>query len=66
MAYTEVNSCPLTFQDWSIRASSTCNQGTYHCVDDEFSRSVEVCDAPIWIEPGILLVTLYFKQNIHF
>lgn len=65
MAYTEVKSCPLTFQDWSSRASSTCSSNVYHCVRDEYSRIVEVCTEAIWIEQGIILWTLYFKQNIH-
>lgn len=64
MVYTLVKNCPLTFQEWSIRASSTCNIDTYHCVEDEFSRIVEICDVPIWIEAGILLETLYLKQII--
>lgn len=61
MAYTVVQSCPGTFQDWSDRASSTCtfsrgiNVRTYHCVEDEYSRIVEVCAVPIWIEAGILM-----------
>lgn len=53
MAYTVVQNCPLTFRDWSSRASSTCSNDNYHCVEDEFSRIVEVCAVPIWIEPGI-------------
>lgn len=59
MAYTVVQSCPGTFQDWSDRASSTCtfSRGirTYHCVEDEYSRIVEVCAVPMWIEAGILM-----------
>lgn len=55
MAYTVAQSCPLTVQEWSNRASSTCSSGKYHCVEDECSRTVEVCVEPIWIEPGILL-----------
>lgn len=66
MAYTVVQSCPLTFLDGLSRASSTCSSGTYHCLEDEYSRIVEVCAVPIWIEQGILLETLYLKQNIHF
>lgn len=66
MAYTVVQSCPPTFPEWQGQASSTCRSGTYHCMEDEYSRAVEVCDEPIWIEPGILLWTLYLKQNIHF
>lgn len=53
MAYTVVQNCPLTFQDWSSRARSTCSRNTYHCVEDEYSRIVEVCAVPIWIEQGI-------------
>lgn len=49
-----VRNCPLTFQDLSSRAGHTCSGDTYHCVEDEFSRIVEVCAEPIWIEPGIL------------
>lgn len=49
-----VRNCPLTFQDLSSRAGHTCSGNTYHCVEDEFSRIVEVCAEPIWIEPGIL------------
>uniref|UniRef100_A0A8W8MZN4 Uncharacterized protein n=1 Tax=Magallana gigas TaxID=29159 RepID=A0A8W8MZN4_MAGGI len=52
MAYTVVQNCPLTFQEWSSRASSTCRSGTYHCVEDEYSRTVEVCTVALWIEPG--------------
>lgn len=55
MDYTVVQSCPQTFQEWSSQASSTCSSDTYHCVEDEYSRIVEVCDVPIWIEAGILL-----------
>lgn len=56
MAYTVVQSCPLIVQEWSNRASSTCsNEENYHCVEDEYSRTVEACAEPIWIEPGILL-----------
>lgn len=67
MAYTVVQSCPGTFQDWSDRASSTCSRSipTYHCVEDEYSRIVEVCAVPKWIEAGILMRTLHLKQNIH-
>lgn len=65
MDYAEVQSCPQTFQEWSSRASSTCSSDTYHCVEDEFSRIIEVCAVPLWIEAGILLETLYYKQNIH-
>lgn len=54
MAYTEVQSCPQTFLDWSNRASSTCSRNTYHCVEDEESRIVEVCAVPLWIKEGIL------------
>lgn len=57
MAYTVVQSCPGTFQDWSDRAISTCSKDirTYHCVEDEYSRIVEVCAVPMWIEAGILM-----------
>lgn len=54
MAYTVVHNCPLTFHEWSSRASSTCGSSTYHCVEDEFSRIVEVCAEEIWMEAGIL------------
>lgn len=65
MAYTEVKSCPLTYPEWSNRASSICSSDIYHCVEDEYSRIVEVCTVPIWIEAGIQFETIYFKQNIH-
>lgn len=54
MAYTVVRNCPLTFQDLSSRAGHTCSGDAYHCVEDEYSRIVEVCAVPMWIEPGIL------------
>lgn len=59
MNFTVVQSCPQTFLDWLSRASSTCSSDTYHCVEDEHSRIVEVCAEPIWMEAGILLLTLY-------
>uniref|UniRef100_A0A8W8N5Y5 Uncharacterized protein n=1 Tax=Magallana gigas TaxID=29159 RepID=A0A8W8N5Y5_MAGGI len=53
MAFNVVKNCPLTFLDWSSRAVSTCsNEENYHCVEDEYSRIVEVCTVPIWIEAG--------------
>lgn len=56
MAYTVVENCPLTLKDWTRRSSLKCSSvNTYHCVEDEFSRIVEVCTTPLWIEPGILL-----------
>lgn len=61
-----VQSCPLTFLDWSSRASSACSSGTYHCVEDQYSRTVEVCSMPIWIEQGILLGTLYSNKILTF
>lgn len=55
MANTVVKNCPLTFEDWINRASVKCSGGnTYHCVEDDFSRLVEVCTTPRWIERGIL------------
>lgn len=54
MAYSVVQSCPLTFEEWSNRARSTCSSGTYHCVEDENTTIVEVCAEPIWMEAGIL------------
>lgn len=53
MADNIVESCPRTFQDWSIRARSVCSRDTYHCVEDEKSRIVEVCAVPLWIKAGI-------------
>lgn len=56
MAYTEVENCPSTFKDWKNRASVKCSGGnTYHCVEDEFSRILEVCTTPLWIEKGTML-----------
>lgn len=52
MTYTVVQKCPLTFLDWSDRASSTCNGDTYHCIADEKSKIVEVSTTPLWIEAG--------------
>nr|XP_034319327.1 uncharacterized protein LOC117687192 [Crassostrea gigas] len=53
MSYAVKQICPLTFQEWSGRAVSTCsNEENYHCVEDEYSRIVEVCTVPIWIEKG--------------
>lgn len=54
MAYSVVQNCPLIFQDLSRRAGHTCSSGTYHCVEDELSRIVEVCAEEIWMEAGIL------------
>lgn len=66
MSYAVKQTCPLTFQKWSGRAVSKCsNEENYHCVEDEYSRIVEVCTVPIWMEQGILLWTLYVKQNSH-
>lgn len=65
MAYTVVQSCPLTFREWSSRASSTCSSGTYHCVEDEYSRRVEVCVEPKWIEPGISYKIFIFLKVLH-
>lgn len=56
MAFTVVQKCPLTFLDWSSRASSKCTRNKYHCLEDEYSRIVEVCSTPLWIEAGILLL----------
>lgn len=53
MADNVVENCPRTFQDWSSRASSVCSRDTYHCVEDEKSRIVEVCTVPQWIKAGI-------------
>lgn len=53
MADSVVENCPRTFQDWSSRASSVCSRDTYHCVEDEKSRIVEVCAVPQWIKAGI-------------
>lgn len=55
MADSVVENCPRTFQDWSNRASSVCSRDTYHCVEDEKSRIVEVCAVPQWINAGIFL-----------
>lgn len=52
MADNVVENCPRTFQDWSSRASSVCSRDTYHCVEDEKSRIVEVCAVPQWIDAG--------------
>lgn len=52
MADKVVENCPRTFQDWSSRASSVCSRDTYHCVEDEKSRIVEVCAVPQWIKAG--------------
>lgn len=55
MAYTVVEDCPLTFKNWTNRATVKCSDGnTYHCVEDEFSKIVEVCTTPLWIIRGIL------------
>lgn len=62
MAYTVVQKCPLTFLDWSDQASSTCNSDTYHCVADEYLRTVEVCTTPLWIEAGNLSRFFCFKE----
>lgn len=62
MSYAVVQSCPLTFQEWSGRAVSKCSyEENYHCGEDEYSRIVEVCTVPIWIEQGILLWTMWNK-----
>lgn len=53
MADNVVENCPRTFQDWSSRARSVCSRDTYHCVEDEKSRIVEVCAVPQWINAGI-------------
>lgn len=64
MTYTVVRKCPLTFLDWSDRASSTCNGDTYHCVADEKSKIVEVCTTPLWIGAGNLSRLVCFKEII--
>lgn len=64
MAKTVVQKCPLTFVDWSDRASSTCNRDTYHCFADEKSKIVEVCTTPLWIEAGNLSPFFCFKEII--
>lgn len=56
MAYTVVQHCPETFRDWLSRTSSTCSSDTYHCVEDEYSRIIEVCSVPLWIEAGIHII----------
>lgn len=64
MAYAVVENCPLTLKDWTSRSSLKCSSvNTYHCVADEFSRIVEVCTTPLWIEKGILLkiISIFIK-----
>ena len=57
MEFSQTERCPETFRDWSDRASAKCTKrDQYHCVEDEFARTVEVCMQPIWIEPGIVCV----------
>lgn len=69
MAYAVEHNCPLTFQNWSGRTSSTCsNQISYHYLEDEISMIVEVCTVPLWIQAGILPYNCYlihiFKKQI--
>ena len=57
MEFSPTERCPETFRDWSDRAHAKCTKSDqYHCVDDEVSRTVEVCVQSIWIEPGIVCV----------
>lgn len=55
MDFSQIERCPGTFRDWSDRARAKCTERNqlYHCVHDEFSRTVEVCMASIWIEEGM-------------
>nr|XP_022300196.1 uncharacterized protein LOC111108526 [Crassostrea virginica] len=53
MEFSQTERCPETFRDWSDRARAKCTKSDqYHCVEDEFVRTVEVCVQSIWIEPG--------------
>ena len=55
--------CPETSRDWSDRARVKCTRtDQYHCVEDEFSKTVEVCLNPIWTDTGIYLyICKYFQ-----
>ena len=57
MEFSPTERCPETYRDWSDRARAKCTKSDqYHCVDDEVSRTVEVCVQPVCIEPGIVCV----------
>nr|XP_022300183.1 uncharacterized protein LOC111108520 [Crassostrea virginica] len=57
-----VERCPETLRDWSDRARVKCTRtDQYHCVEDEFSKNVEVCLNPIWTDTGHC--TVYNTQS---
>lgn len=52
MSHLLEKSCP--YEDWTSEARTHCsNPEHFHCLKDDYERTVWLCTEPIWVNKGI-------------